>query len=93
MNSDEFKAAKDTKCKMDFSITISDKGTLFDIRDSRKYKTPEKCFKRYSKKMEIKLNIFIVIFILDTFLWQKNYLKMQIYLSINFISLFKHIVL
>lgn len=50
MNWDEFKATKDTKGKMAFIITDNDKGTLFDINDSRKSKDLEKYFRRYSKQ-------------------------------------------
>lgn len=50
MNVDEFKSTKDTKGKMAFIITDNDKGTLFDIQDSRKSRDLEKYFRRYSKK-------------------------------------------
>ena len=50
MNWDEFKATKDTKGKMDFIITDTDKRTIFDITDSRKSIDLLKYFKRYSKQ-------------------------------------------
>lgn len=50
MNWDEFKATKDTKGKMAFIITDNEKGTLFDINDSRKSRDLEKYFKRYPKR-------------------------------------------
>jgi len=50
MNFDEFKSTKDTKGKMAFIITDNNKGTLFDIQDSRKSRDLEKYFRRYSKK-------------------------------------------
>lgn len=50
MNWDEFKATKDTKGKMAFIITDNDKGTIFDINESRKSIDLEKYFKRYSRK-------------------------------------------
>ena len=49
MNWDEFKATKDTKGKMTFIITNSDKGNIFDIQDSRKSVDLDKYFRRYSK--------------------------------------------
>lgn len=50
MNWDEFKATKDTKGKMAFIITDNEKGTLFDINDSRKSTDLEKYFERYPRK-------------------------------------------
>ena len=48
MNWDEFKATKDTSGKMAFIITDNDNGTIFDIKDSRKFRDLEKFFKTYS---------------------------------------------
>ena len=49
MNWDEFKATNDTKGKMAFIITDNDKGSIFDIQDSRKSRDLEIYFKRYSR--------------------------------------------
>ena len=64
MNWDEFKATKDTKGKMAFIITDTDKRTIFDITDSRKSIDLLKYFKRYSKQERDKVkHIFSDIFV------------------------------
>ena len=57
MNWDEFKATNDTKGKMAFIITDNDKGSIFDIQDSRKSRDLEIYFKRYSRveRQKVKL--------------------------------------
>lgn len=50
MNWDEFKATKDTKGKMAFIVLDNNKGSIFDILDSRKSRDLEKYFRRYPKR-------------------------------------------
>lgn len=47
MNWDVFKATKDTKGKMAFTIINNDTGNIFDIHDSRKSNDLEKYFKSH----------------------------------------------
>ena len=57
MNFDEFKATKDTKGKMAMIIMDNQKGTIFDILNSRKSKDIEHFFRKYprSERNKVKL--------------------------------------
>ena len=57
MNWDEFKATKDSNGKMAFIIVDNDKGSIFDIHDSRKSRDLEKYFRRYSKQQRDKVKL------------------------------------
>lgn len=57
MNWDEFKATKDTKGKMAFIIMDNQKGTIFDILDSRFSLDLEKYFRRYLEVRETRLKL------------------------------------
>ena len=62
MNWDEFKATNDTKGKMAFIITDNDKGSIFDIQDSRKSRDLEIYFKRYSRAERQKVKLISMDF-------------------------------
>lgn len=59
MNWDEFKATKDTKGKMAFIIMDNQKGTIFDILDSRFSLDLEKYFRRYSRSQRNKVEVIV----------------------------------
>lgn len=92
MNWDEFKATKDTKGKMAFIITDNSNNNLFDINDSRKSRDLEKYFRRYSQQQRDKVKHISIDFYSGYVHLAKNYLKMLIYLLIDFILLFKLIM-
>lgn len=62
MDWDEFKATNDTKGKMAFIITDNDKGSIFDIQDSRKSRDLEIYFKRYSRAERQKVKLISMDF-------------------------------
>lgn len=57
MNFDEFKATKDTKGKMAMIIMDNQKGTIFDILNSRKSKDIEHFFKKYTRSERNKVKV------------------------------------
>ncbi len=62
MNWDEFKATKDTKGKMAFIIMDNQKGSIFDILDSRFSYDLEKYFKRYSRSQRNNVEYIVTDF-------------------------------
>lgn len=60
MNWDEFKATNDTTTKMAFIVTNNEKGTIFDILESRRRKDLNQYFRRYSLKERNKVRLISV---------------------------------